>query len=49
MKKDEIYTMQEVHDIIDMLPEEANDEVLRSFPEEANDEDLKITPEEAND
>ena len=33
--------MQELYDLIKMLPEEENDEVLRSSPEEVNDEYLR--------
>ena len=33
--------MQEVDNIINMYPEEANCEGLRIYPEEANDEDLR--------
>ena len=35
--------MQEVDDIIDMLPEESNDEGLGIAPEEVNDEDSRIS------
>ena len=40
-KEEEIETMQEVDNIINMYPEEANCEGLRIYPEEANDEDLR--------
>ena len=33
--------MQKLDDIFEMLPEEANNEGLRSAPKEANDEDFE--------
>ena len=40
-EEDGIDTMNEVDDIIEMFPEGANGESLRSTPEEANDEYLR--------
>ena len=40
-EEDEIETIQELDNIINMLPEEANDEGLRISPEKANIEYLR--------